>query len=433
MKFKIIDKASALNGNIVIPGDKSISHRSVMLAGLSSTPVTVKNFLHADDCMSTVSCMSALGVKVEQKAADELVITGNGLFGLKEPLDILNAGNSGTTMRLLAGILGAQPFFSVMTGDQSLCTRPMGRVIKPLSQMGVSILGRGNNQYAPLAIAPANQIRGIKYTTPVASAQLKSALLLAGLFADGATVITEPHRSRDHTEKILAAFGVPISVSGTVITLEPVRELKAPESLIVPGDISSAAFWLVAASIIPDSKLILHNVGMNPTRTGVIDVLKRMGANIQVTNESFAGKEPIADIIVSSAQLNGIDIEPELIPSLVDEIPVLTVAALFAKGRTIIRGAAELRVKETDRLTAISTELTKMGAHINETHDGLIITPEGDLKFATCCSYHDHRMAMALAIAGAAAQGVEIESPDCVTISYPNFYNVLAKLSSVQS
>ncbi|MDD4602109.1 MAG: 3-phosphoshikimate 1-carboxyvinyltransferase, partial [Negativicutes bacterium] len=382
---------------------------------------------------STVSCMSALGVKVEQKAADELVITGNGLFGLKEPLDILNAGNSGTTMRLLAGILGAQPFFSVMTGDQSLCTRPMGRVIKPLSQMGVSILGRGNNQYAPLAIAPANQIRGIKYTTPVASAQLKSALLLAGLFADGATVITEPHRSRDHTEKILAAFGVPISVSGTVITLEPVRELKAPESLIVPGDISSAAFWLVAASIIPDSKLILHNVGMNPTRTGVIDVLKRMGANIQVTNESFAGKEPIADIIVSSAQLNGIDIEPELIPSLVDEIPVLTVAALFAKGRTIIRGAAELRVKETDRLTAISTELTKMGAHINETHDGLIITPEGDLKFATCCSYHDHRMAMALAIAGAAAQGVEIESPDCVTISYPNFYNVLAKLSSVQS
>lgn len=433
MKFKIIDKASALNGNIVIPGDKSISHRSVMLAGLSPTPVTVKNFLHADDCMSTVSCMSALGVKVEQKAADELVITGNGLFGLKEPLDILNAGNSGTTMRLLAGILGAQPFFSVMTGDQSLCTRPMGRVIKPLSQMGVSILGRGNNQYAPLAIAPANQIRGIEYTTPVASAQLKSALLLAGLFADRATVITEPHRSRDHTEKILAAFGVPISVSGTVITLEPVRELKAPESLIVPGDISSAAFWLVAASIIPDSKLILRNVGMNPTRTGVIDVLKRMGANIQVTNESFAGKEPIADIIVSSAQLNGIDIEPELIPSLVDEIPVLTVAALFAKGRTIIRGAAELRVKETDRLTAISTELTKMGAHINETHDGLIITPEGDLKFATCCSYHDHRMAMALAIAGAAAQGVEIESPDCVTISYPNFYNVLAKLSSVQS
>lgn len=430
MDSEIINKASILRGDIVIPGDKSVSHRSVMMASLSSTPVLIKNFLDSDDCLSTVSCMSKLGAKVEQKTAHELLISGNGLFGLKEPQEVLDAGNSGTTMRLLAGILGAQPFFSILTGDQSLCRRPMGRVIEPLQKMGCFILGRDQSKYAPLAIAPAVKIHGIEYKTPVASAQLKSAILLAGLFANSATTVTEPELSRDHTEKILAAFGVPISVSGTTITITPVSELKAPDILEVPGDISSASFWLVAASIIPGSELTLRNVGVNLTRTGIINVLKQMGANIRIINEAFAGKEPIADMIVSSAELTGTEIEPALIPSLVDEIPILAVAALFAKGRTIIRGAAELRIKETDRLKAISTEFNKMGASIIETQDGLIIDGPQKLNFARGYSYHDHRMAMALAIAGVAAQGVQIDSPNCVSISYPDFYSVLRKLSS---
>lgn len=427
MNHKRISKVYSLNGDIIVPGDKSISHRSVMLAGLSQTPVVVTNFLRADDCLSTVACMKALGVKVEE-SDDRLVITGNGLRGLKEPTDVLNAGNSGTTMRLLAGILAAQPFFSVISGDQSLCKRPMGRVINPLSQMGAVIMGRGNNKYAPLAIMPACQVRGIKYSSPVASAQIKSAVMLAGLFADGITSINEPNRSRDHTERILAAFGVPIKVSGNNIILEPVQELMAPEALNIPGDISSAAFWMVAAAIMPNSRIVLRNVGINPTRTGILSVLKQMGANIKITNEYLSGNEPVADITVASSNLKGVDIGPELIPSLVDEIPILTVAALFADGKTTIRGAAELRVKETDRLAAISAEFNKMGGHIIETNDGLIIEPQGRLKFAKCYSYHDHRIAMALTIAGAASQGVEIASPECVSISYPEFYDKLANL-----
>ncbi|MGI6093433.1 MAG: 3-phosphoshikimate 1-carboxyvinyltransferase [Veillonellaceae bacterium] len=429
MESKIVNRVSVLRGDIAIPGDKSVSHRSVMMASLSSTPVLVKNFLNSDDCLATVACMTKLGAKVEQKTPNELLISGNGLFGLKEPQDVLDAGNSGTTMRLLAGILGAQPFFSILTGDHSLCSRPMGRVIEPLQRMGCFILGRDQSKYAPLALAPASKIHGIEYKTPVASAQLKSAILLAGLFADGATVVTEPELSRDHTEKILAAFGVPISVSGTSIKLTPVSELKAPDILQVPGDISSAAFWVVAATIIPGSKIILRNVGVNPTRTGIIHVLKQMGANIQLVNESFAGQEPIADLIVSSAELVGVEIKPAIIPTLVDEIPILAVAAMFAKGRTIIRGASELRVKETDRLKAISTEFNKMGANIIETKDGLVIDGPQQLKFGRVYSHNDHRMAMALAVAGAAAQGVQIDYAKCVSISYPDFFNVLKKLS----
>lgn len=430
MDSKLITKVSVLNGDIKIPGDKSISHRSVMMASLAKTPVIIKNFLNSDDCLSTVACMQSLGVSVQKQADNEIVITGNGLRGLKEPSDVLNAGNSGTTMRLLAGILGAQPFFSVLTGDKSLCRRPMARVIKPLRQMGCSIFGRQDSQYAPLAIAPANEICGIEYTTPVASAQLKSAILMAGLFANGVTTVIEPEKSRDHTEKILAAFGVPVSVNKTRVTVTPVTELSAPDTIEVPGDISSAAFWLVAASIIPNSKLVLRKVGINPTRTGIITVLKAMGANIQIIRKSLAGQEEIADIVVSNADLNGIEIPAEMIPSLVDEIPIIAVAALFAHGRTTVRGASELRVKETDRLKAISTEFTKMGAKLVETDDGFIIDGRQQLSFAKCESYYDHRMAMALAIAGAASQGVQINHADCVTISYPGFYEVLSKISS---
>lgn len=427
---QIIDKVKCLQGIVDIPGDKSISHRTVMLAGLSSTPVRVTNFLSAADCWSTVNCMRALGVKVEETGENQLVIKGNGLFGLTEPADVLDAGNSGTTMRLLTGILAGQPFFTVLTGDNSLRRRPMARVIGPLAKMGCRIYGREQSRYAPLAIIPSEGIHGINYTLPVASAQIKSAILLAGMFADSPTVVTEPYLSRDHSERMLQAFGVGVTRNGLAVRLDPVRELTAPTAIEVPGDISSAAFWLVAASIIPGSKLRLRNVGINPTRTGILDILKQMGANISTCNHRQAGQEPVADIIVESSELKGATIEAEIIPRLVDEIPVLAVAALFAKGTTVVRGAEELRVKETDRLKAITLELTKMGARITETPDGLIIDGPQKLTAACCDSHDDHRMAMALAVAGMASQGVEISEAECVSISYPQFYSEINALTN---
>ncbi|MDF2572440.1 MAG: aroA1, partial [Sporomusa sp.] len=336
--------SNGLVGTVNIPGDKSISHRSVMLAGLADTPVKVTNFLHAADCRSTIDCMRALGVTIEQDEAGVLTITGRGFYGLSEPYNVLDAGNSGTTIRLLTGLLGAQPFFSVMTGDASLRKRPMARVITPLAKMGLKIMGRENSRYAPLSITAAEQINGIEYDMPVASAQVKSAILLASLYANSPTTITEPLPSRDHTERMFETFGIPVTRIGNSITIEPVEKLTAPELINIPGDISSAAFWLVAASIIPNSQLTLNNVGINPTRTGILDVLKRMGANITITNERRSGFEPVADIVVHSAQLKGVTIEAEIIPRLIDEIPVLAVAALFAEGKTTVRGAEELRV-----------------------------------------------------------------------------------------
>lgn len=420
-----IRPAKGLTGKFVIPGDKSISHRSIMLAGLATTPVVVKNFLFAQDCLSTVNCMRALGTKVDQNTANELIVTGQGLRGLTEPENILDAGNSGTTLRLLLGILAAQPFFSAFTGDASLRSRPMGRVIAPLTQMGASISARRQSRLLPLAVIPGQQLSGIHYVMPMASAQVKSAILLAGLFASGTTTVTEPYLSRDHTERMLETFGVSLKRSGVTVGIDKVDALTAPAVIEVPGDISSAAFWLVAASVIPGSQLTLLNVGVNPTRSGILEVLKQMGADIRLTNERWSGHEPIADITVRHAPLQGISIEGAMIPRLVDEIPVLTVAAMFAKGRTTIAGAEELRVKETDRLKAIAAEFTKLGACIVETEDGLIIDSSPKLHSAVCYSYHDHRIAMALAVAGAAGQGVEIEQPDCVAISYPEFYAVL--------
>lgn len=424
-----VKPARRLAGAIAIPGDKSISHRSVMLAGLADSPVRISNFLAAADCLSTVASMRALGVKIEQAGENGLTVRGNGLFGLSEPEDILDAGNSGTTLRLLTGILAGQPFFSVLTGDGSLRRRPMGRVITPLAKMGCRILGREQSRYAPLAILPADGIHGIDYTMPVASAQVKSALLFAGMFADGPTRITEPYLSRDHSERMLQTFGAKVTRSGLTVKLAPVQELFAPPAIDVPGDISSAAFWLVAATVIPGSRLRLTNVGVNPTRTGIIDILRRMGADITVDAERQAGEEPVADLVVASADLTGTTVEGEIIPRLIDEIPVLAVAALFAKGRTVISGAEELRVKETDRLKAITLELTKMGARIEETADGLIIDGPQPLSDAVCQSHGDHRMAMALAVAGMAAGGVEIEEADCVAISYPHFFSHIVKLA----
>ncbi len=423
-----IQKARQLTGSISIPGDKSISHRSIMLAGLSDTPVTVTNFLHAADCWSTITCMRALGVAVEQAKDGVLTVKGNGFYGLSEPGDVLDAGNSGTAIRLLTGLLGAQPFFSVLTGDASIRKRPMGRVITPLTQMGIKIAGRGQSRYAPLAISKAEKVSGITYDMPVASAQVKSAILLAALYADSPTTITEPIPSRDHTERMFETFGIPLKKLGNTIILEPVQQITAPSQIDVPGDISSAAFWLVAASIIPNSQLELINVGINPTRTGILDVLQQMGADITITNKRWSGKEPVADIVVRSANLRGVTIEADIIPRLVDEIPALAVAALFAQGQTVITGAEELRVKETDRLQAIALELGKMGAIITENPDGLVINGPQKLNTALCDSHHDHRMAMSLAIAGLAANGVDIKGSDCVKISYPDFFSVINKL-----
>ena len=423
-----VNAVKGLQGEIFIPGDKSISHRSVMFSSLGDKAVTIKNFLNSQDCLSTVSCMEALGVKIEKINDNELVVHGVGINGLKEPENVLDAGNSGTTLRLLMGMLSAQNFFVTFTGDDSLRKRPMARVIKPLSKMGAQLVSRENSRLLPLAILPVEQIKAINYEMPMASAQVKSAILLAGMYADSKTIVTEPYVSRDHTEKMFETFGVELYKEGTSVGIKKVEQLISPETLEVPGDISSAAFWLVAASIIPNSNLTLKNVGVNKTRTGIIDVLLNMGADIKVVNERMSGKEPMADLIVKSAKLKGTSFGAEIMPRLIDEIPVIAVAAMFAEGKTIITGAEELRVKETDRLSAVVNEFSKMGGNIVGTEDGLIIEGTGKLNKANCYSYHDHRIAMALAVAGAAAEGVNIENPDCVCISYPTFYQTLEKI-----
>ena len=421
-EIKKIDPAKALTGTVAVPGDKSLSHRSIMLAGLSETPVVVRHFLPSEDCLSTMACMKALGVKVETGPDGQVMVQGKGLFGLKEPENVLDVGNSGTTARLLCGILAGQPFFSVLTGDESLRRRPMARVIAPLTQMGARIIGRENSRCAPIAIEAAEGLHGIKYNMPVASAQVKSALIFAALYANSPTVITEPYASRDHTERMLAQFGADIVRNGLAITVRPASALKAPEVIEIPGDFSSAAFLIVAATIIPGSDILLTNVGVNPTRTGLLDVLKQMGADITAVNGRLAGEEPVADLRVRAAGLKGIEINSESIPRLIDEIPVLAVAALFAEGKTLIQGAEELRVKETDRLKAMACELERMGGKIEERQDGMLIEGNSRLHAAECLTYTDHRVAMALTVAGMAADGVTLDDSGCVNISFPGFF-----------
>lgn len=425
---QIIQPVKGLVGELFIPGDKSISHRSVMFSSLGDKPVKITNFLNAQDCMSTVTCMRALGIKIDQLDSNTLIVHGKGLYGLTEPEDILDAGNSGTLLRLMMGILAPQPFLSVFTGDASLRQRPMGRVIEPLSQMGAKFAARKNSKFLPLTIIPTEKLLAMQYQMPMASAQVKSAILLAGMYTVGETVVTEPYTSRDHTERMLETFGVSLRKEGTSIGIKKVEKFISPSHIEVPGDISSAAFWLVAASIIPNSHLTLRNVGINPTRTGILDVLHAMGANITITNERLSGKEPIADLVVKSAKLKGTSFGASIMPRLIDEIPILTVAAMFAEGCTSITGAGELRIKETDRLNAITTEFNKLSPCITGTEDGLIIEGSVTLQQAECYSYDDHRIAMALAIAGAAGNGTTIVNADCVNISYPDFYNTLTKI-----
>ena len=424
--------AHGWQGTIDIPGDKSISHRSVMFAGLGNTPVHIKNFLHAADCLSTVGVMRALGVNVEFLNEKELIVTGRGLHGLSEPLTVLDAGNSGTTLRLMMGLLSPQPFLSVFSGDASLTRRPMGRVLRPLSTMGARIYGRNENNNLPLTIVSSGKkMHGIHYDSPVASAQVKSAILLAGLYADAPTTVTETYISRDHTEQMLTGFGVHLERSGTSVTVFPVEEdsFHAPSKITVPGDISSAAYFLVAGTIIPGSRLRLNNVGINPTRTGILDVLRDMGAHISLQNERESGGERVADLLVEAAPLHGVSFGAEIMPRLIDEIPVLAVAALFAEGDTIITGAGELRVKETDRLHAIATELQKLApGSVEEREDGLVIHGKSEIRRAQVKSYDDHRMAMSLAVLGAAGEGALIENPESVNISYPTFFSEIDRL-----
>ena len=423
---KIVPLEHGLIGLLKVPGDKSISHRAVMLSSLGDSTVEVKNFLYGADCLSTIGCMRSMGVEIVD-AGNRLLITGRGLDGLIEPTNVLDAGNSGTTLRLLLGLLSTQNFLTTFTGDDSLRQRPMARVIKPLTSMGATIVGRNFNKNLPITILPStSKLHGIKYEMPVASAQVKSAILLAGLRADSPTTVIEPHRSRDHTERMLEGFGARLERRGNAVTIYPIDRLQAPTSIEVPGDISSAAYWIVLASIVEGSDAVIEGVGVNETRTGIIDVLRAMGATIEFLNERSSGGELIADIRVMSTRLKGVEFGGETIPRLIDEIPIIAVAAAFAEGDTIINDVGELRVKESDRLAAIVEEFNRLSAGSFEAQgDSLIIHGRRQLSSARCSTRDDHRMAMSLSIFGAAGAGVELDRPDCVDISYPTFYQTL--------
>lgn len=424
-----VKKTAKMNGIIQVPGDKSISHRSIMLGALAQGVTQIEGFLTAEDCLSTVRCFRALGVPITIEGKSVLV-EGRGLYGLQEPEDILDVGNSGTTIRLMMGILAGQPFTTFLTGDSSIRRRPMGRVAKPLKEMGAAILGRQNGNLAPLAVRGGN-LKSISYQTPVASAQIKSSILLAGLYADGWTEVVEPEQSRNHSELMLKAFGAELETDGLAIRIKGGAQLKG-QKVLVPGDISSAAFFMVAGLIVPQARIIIENVGLNPTRDGIIEVLQAMGGKIRIFDTRVAAGELIGNIEVESSELKGVSIGGAIIPRLIDEIPVLAVAAAFAQGVTEIHDAAELKVKESNRLHAISEGLTRLGAQIEELPDGLRIFGGKPLKGNVCQSYHDHRIAMALAVAGLGAEGeTHIEDGEAVNISFPEFTQLITRLQEV--
>lgn len=424
---KIVQRVQQLKGKIKVPGDKSISHRAVMFGAIANGKTTVEGFLPGEDCLSTIACFRKLGVEIEQ-AEDRVTVYGNGWNGLEEPSEILDVGNSGTTTRLMLGILATMPFHSVVIGDESIAKRPMARVTGPLKQMGATIDGRGEGNYTPLAIR-GGQTKGIKYTSPVASAQVKSAIILAGLQSEGITTVTEPHKSRDHTERMLKAFGVDLQENDTTVSVKGGQILQA-QHVVVPGDISSAAFFLVAGAIVPNSEITLTNVGINPTRTGIIECLQKMGANLQITKEKLINEEKMADLIISTSQLTGIEISGEIIPRLIDEIPVIAVLATQANGTTIIKDAEELKVKETNRIDTVVSQLKKLGANIEATEDGMIIHGPTPLSGGQVASFGDHRIGMSMAIAGLVAnESVEIEEIEAIEVSYPNFFQHLEKLT----
>lgn len=419
----IIKKTQPFLGEINIPGDKSISHRSVMFGALAKGTTEITNFLKGADCLSTIDCFRKMGIEIEQ-TPEKILVHGKGLRGLCSPSETLNTGNSGTTTRLISGILAGQNFTTTLSGDTSLNSRPMGRIMEPLREMGANISSINNNNCAPLKIEPGS-LHGIHYQSKVASAQVKSAILLAGLYADGQTSVTEPTLSRNHTELMLKGFGADVTSHNTTASIRPCKELYA-QKIDVPGDISSAAYFIAAGLIVPGSELLIKNVGVNPTRAGILKVCKDMGADITYINETTAGGEPTADILVKYSHLHGTVIEGDIIPTLIDEIPMIAVLAAYADGTTVIRDAAELKVKETNRIATVTENLLAMGGNITPTDDGMIIEGTGSLRGAKINSYLDHRIAMAFAIAALAAEGeTTILDSQCVDVSYPGFFEML--------
>jgi len=422
----VLGEGGPLRGEVTVPGDKSISHRAVLFGALATGQTRIEGFLAGEDCLSTVACVRQLGVQVAVEG-NTVLVDGVGLDGLREPADVLDAGNSGTTARLLLGVLAAQPFYSVLTGDASLCRRPMARVTAPLTLMGGHFWGRDGGKLLPLSVQ-GGQLRPLEYSSPVASAQVKSAVLLAGLFAEGETVVREPEKSRDHTERMLPAFGASVETAGNEVRIKGRPQLQG-RLVRVPGDISSAAFFLVAASIVPGSDLLLCNVGVNPTRTGVLDVLREMGADLSVLNLREESGEPVADIRVRYAALRGVEIGGGIIPRLIDELPVLAVAAAHARGTTVVRDAAELRVKESDRVAVITEELSKLSVQIEARADGFVVQGGKNLSGGRVASYGDHRIAMSLCIAALTASShVTLDEAACIAVSYPAFLETLNAL-----
>ncbi|UCD34770.1 MAG: 3-phosphoshikimate 1-carboxyvinyltransferase [Nitrospiraceae bacterium] len=436
MKRISITNRGPLRGELICPPDKSISHRAIILSSLAEGTSIVRNFLRAEDPLCTLEAFRLMGIEIEVKSQksevrgqnNEIVVNGKGLKGLRKPGKVIDCGNSGTTMRILSGVLAGQPFASVLTGDSSLRSRPMQRVITPLSQMGARIESEKGG-YPPLRITGA-ALRPIRYESPVASAQVKSAVLLAGLYCSGRTTVIEPGKSRDHTERMLAAVGADITVKGLEVSVQGGRGLR-PMDMTVPGDLSSAAFFIVAGLIVPGSELVIRNVGTNPTRSGLLDILVRMGAEIALENERDVSGEPVADIRVRHSSLTGIDVAEDLVLRAIDEFPILCVAAAKASGTTRITGAGELRVKESDRISSMAQELRKMAVPVEELEHGLVIEGQQDLTPAVISSYGDHRVAMSMAVAGLTEPGETIiEDTDCVNTSFPGFMKMVENLSA---
>lgn len=418
----VIQKIKKAVGQIKVPGDKSISHRAVMLGSLANGVTEISGFLKGADCLSTIDCFRKMGIDIDING-ENVTVHGNGLRGLKKPDEMLYTGNSGTTTRLLCGILAGQNFDTSITGDASIQKRPMGRVVQPLSMMGAKI----ENEYCPLYIT-GTKLHGINYKMPVASAQVKTAIILAGLYADGETVIHEIEKSRDHTELMLSAMGADLTVDNLDITVKPTNDLTA-FNVDVPGDISSAAFFLVLGAIMPNSQITVTNVGINPTRTGIIDVLKDMGADITLENVHTSAGETVADITVRSSSLKGTTVGGDIIPRLIDELPIIAVAAVFANGQTVIKDAQELKVKETNRIRAVVDEFNKCGIDITETDDGMIINGGKSIHGADFKTYGDHRMAMSLTVLAQLADGEStLDDSDCACVSYPTFFDDFYKL-----
>ncbi len=420
-----------LRGEVVLPGDKSLSHRSVIFSAIAEGDTVINGFLTGEDTVNTARAMQAMGITIEGMGSKSIIVRGKGLDGLSEPSGVLDLGNSGTGMRLLAGLLSGQSFFSVLTGDQYLRKRPMARIVGPLRRMGAVIDGRSDGNLAPLAIRGGGRnTQSIDFTSPVASAQVKSAVLLAGLYADGETSVDEPSKSRDHTERMLRFFGAGLKEQGTLVTLRGRQELRSRGTIDIPSDISSAAFFLVAACIVPGSDLTIKNVGVNPTRTGIIEILTEMGGDISFENTREQAGEPVADLRVRYRKLRAVEIAGDLIPRAIDEIPVLSVAASYAEGTSVIKDASELRVKESDRIATIVTELKKMGAHVTERPDGMEITGKEALDGAICESHGDHRIAMSLAVAGLAARGeTVVRDTDWIETSFPGFNRLMRQVT----